>query len=95
MVIDEIDFDGLAPTQAALKLHRMKGADMMWHLGILFLVIVAMFVADVSPVVSVSVQYWLIFIGFRNIEATHAKRLDAWLGGYIRSFAEAKQGGES
>lgn len=96
MVIDGKDFTDLTPGEAALKLHHMKGADMLWHFGILFLVIAALFTAGVPAVIAAFAQYPFIFMAISNCDTAHDRRWEEWMDGFGRSMANNKhQGGEA
>ena len=88
MQIDGEDFTGLTLEQAALKIHHMRGADMLWYLGIFGLVVAALMVSTLPIWLVTLLQYPLIFIAMSNAEAQHDRRWEEFWDLYVKSFCD-------
>jgi hypothetical protein len=86
MQIDGKDFTGLTDKQAEWQLHHMKGADMVWHLGIFFLVFAALMISALPMPLVVLLQYPFLFLAISNTEAANDRRWEEYLNWYCGSL---------
>lgn len=86
MQIDGEDFTGLTLEQAALKLYHMKGADMLWYVGVFGLVVAALMASALPLLLVVLLQYPFLIMLQSNIDAAHDRRCAEFWVLYAKSF---------